>query len=159
MKRRTHQFTAKIAKRDFGRMYYTVLFAPKRLEKELDLKANPRLRIEGKVGDIPFSCAFQPNGGDWYLILSKKVLRDGGWKLGDRVTMEFQIADQDAVDVPADLMAELRRRNDVFMSWEAMTPGRRRGLAHRVGCAKREDTRERRILEVIDEIMSESKLP
>ncbi len=104
-----YQFTAKISTRDFGRMAYTVVFAPKRTERELDLSSNPRLRIMGAVDGIPFSGAFQPNGGEWYLILSKKFLKEAGVGLGDRVVVEFEIADQNAVEVPEDLMALARR--------------------------------------------------
>ena len=149
-----YQFTAKISTRDFGRMAYTVVFAPKRTERELDLSSNPRLRIMGAVDGIPFSGAFQPNGGEWYLILSKKFLKEAGVGLGDRVVVEFEIADQNAVEVPEDLMAELmKRRSDVLEAWENLPPGGRRAFAHRVASAKRPGTREQRILEVIDHVM------
>ena len=153
MDKARHNFTAKITKRDFGRMFYTVVFAPKKTERELELKKHPRLRIKGKIEGLPFSGAFQPNGGEWYLILSKKFLKEAEVTLGDRVTVEFEVADQEEVEVPEDLMAELNRRSDVLKTWNSMTAGRRRGLAHRVASAKREETREQRILEVIDHVM------
>lgn len=149
------KFTATITKRDFGRMYYTVVFAPKKTERELDLANRPRLRIKGTIAGLPFAGAFQPNGGEWYLILSKRFLNEAEVGIGDRVTAEFEIADQDEVIVPEELIAELRRRAEVLEAWESLTAGRRRGLAHRVASARRAETRERRILEVIDLVMDE----
>ncbi|MEM1085368.1 MAG: YdeI/OmpD-associated family protein [Verrucomicrobiota bacterium] len=151
-----YQFTTKITKRDFGRMFYTVVFAPKKTEREVNLVENPRLRINGRIAGVPFSGAFQPNGGEWYLILSKQFLKDAEVGLGDKVTVEFEVADQDKVDVPDDLLVELSRRSDVLEAWEGLTVGKRRGLAHRVAVAKRIETREQRILEVIDHVMDSS---
>ncbi len=153
MSDRHYQFTAKITKRDFGRMFYTVVFAPKKTAREVHLIKNPRLRIKGRIAGVPFSGAFQPNGGEWYLILSKQFLKEAEVAMGDKVTVDFKIADQDEVDVPADLLVELRRRSDVLEAWEGLTAGRRRGLAYRVATAKRIETREQRIMEVIDDVM------
>ncbi|MEM8955264.1 MAG: YdeI/OmpD-associated family protein [Verrucomicrobiota bacterium] len=152
----THErccFRATVTKRDFGRMFYTVVFASKKAEREFCLREHPRLRISGKIAGTAYSGAFQPNGGEWYLILSKRFLKEAGVGLGDRVEIELEIADQDEVDVPDDLMAELKRRVEVLEAWEGLTAGRRRGLAYRVATAKRAETRERRILEVIDLVM------
>ena len=148
-----YQFLAPITKRDFGRMCYTVVFAPDETAESLRLKEHPRLRIEGKVGGVPFSGAFQPNGGEWYLILAKRLLKEAGLSLDDEVVVEFRVADQNKVEVPGDLLSELRRRPKVWDAWQSMTAGRRRGLSIRVSSAKRPETRERRILEVVDQVV------
>ena len=156
MKKDRHQFTAKITKRDFGRMYYTVVFAPKKTERELNLAKHPRLRIKGKVAGVPFSGAFQPNGGEWYLILSKRLLKEAEVTMGDKIGVDFEIADQNEVEVPEDLMAELKRRPELLEAWEKVTPGKRRSLAIQVAKAKRVETREQRILQAIDQVMDET---
>ena len=156
MKKDRHQFTAKITKRDFGRMYYTVVFAPKKTERELNLAKHPRLRIKGKVAGVPFSGAFHPNGGEWYLILSKRLLKDADVTMGEKISVDFEIADQDEVEVPEDLMAELKRRPELLEAWEKVTPGKRRSLAIQVAKAKRVETREQRILQAIDQVMDET---
>ena len=156
MPTRRFQFTAEVTKRDFGRMFYTVVFAPPDTARELKLPAHPRLRIRGRIAGIPFSGAFQPNGGEWYLILSKRFLKEAGVAMGDRVTADFEIADQEEVEVPGDLRAALERRPEVLEAWNGLSAGRRRGFCHRVATAKRAETREQRILEVMDLVMDQA---
>jgi uncharacterized protein YdeI (YjbR/CyaY-like superfamily) len=48
------------------------------------------------------------------------------------------------VDLPEDVALALRRA-DLTAAWDALTPGRKRGLLHSVATAKRADTRARRI--------------
>ncbi|MEM1295412.1 MAG: YdeI/OmpD-associated family protein, partial [Verrucomicrobiota bacterium] len=79
--------------------------------------------------------------------------------LGDEVTVDFEIADQNEIEIPEDLFAELTRRVDLLDAWERLTIGKRRGLAHRVSSAKRVETREQRILEVIDYVMDAAEQP
>lgn len=134
-------------------MFYTVLFLPDHILEVLPLKEHPRLRIEGLIAGVPFQGACQPNGGAWYLILSKALLKDAGKKLGDECEVTFRIADQDAVNVPEDLQAAIDERANLRRIWNALTPGKRRSFAHRVDSAKRPETREHRILEVIEQIL------
>lgn len=70
--------------------------------------------------------------------------------LGDMLDMRFVIDDQDRVDVPAALEDALNARPELRAIWERTTPGKRRGLAHRVAQAKTSGTVLRRIQEVID---------
>ncbi|MEM7677961.1 MAG: YdeI/OmpD-associated family protein [Myxococcota bacterium] len=150
-----YRFTTTVDIYDFGRMQYTVAYVPGEIAAALPLSRYPRLRIDGRVGGVPFHGALQPAGGVWYLILSKRLLKDAGLVLGDEVGISFVIADQDAVDVPPDLEEAIQQRHDLREVWESLTPGRRRSFSHRVDSAVRLETRERRILEVIDAIMDE----
>jgi uncharacterized protein YdeI (YjbR/CyaY-like superfamily) len=59
------------------------------------------------------------------------------------------VADQHAVTVPDELAAALRHERAAARAWEALTPGKRRGFAHRVAAAKATETRRRRVDEVL----------
>ncbi|WOO39669.1 YdeI/OmpD-associated family protein [Rubellicoccus peritrichatus] len=154
MKKR-HRFSANVAIHDFGRMKYTVVYLPKRIEKELRLLEMPRLRVEGLIHGEPFSGACQPTGKAWYLILSKRILKEAGLNVGDKVEGQLSIADQEAVDIPEDLQLELDRNSNIRKKWDALSAGKKRGLAYRVASAKRLETREQRIFEVL-EVISDS---
>ncbi len=147
------QFDATVSAHDFGRMAYTVLYAPPAVVSALSLSENPRLRITGYVADQPYKGAFQPAGDDkYYLILSKNFLKTAQLEVGDSTTARFIVADQDAVDVPPELDAALHSNSAVAAVWNSLTPGKRRGLAHRVSSAKREETRAARVEEVLEEL-------
>lgn len=150
------QFDAIVSVLDFGRMSYSVLYAPPEIVRELSLADNPRLRIDGFVADQRFKGAFQPAGeNQYYLILSKRFLKSAGLSPGDTATALFTIADPDAVDVPLELQHALQANPDAAAKWDALTPGKRRGLAYRVASAKREKTKSRRVEEVLEELLEQ----
>ena len=60
--------------------------------------------------------------------------------LGDRVFVQFDIADQDAVEVPEELRFALEVNDQAAAVWSGLTPGKRRGFAYRVDSAKRRET-------------------
>jgi uncharacterized protein YdeI (YjbR/CyaY-like superfamily) len=57
-------------------------------------------------------------------------------------------APDDAVETPQDLQNALRS-GGVLDAWEALTPGKRRGLIYRIDTAKRPETRAKRITELV----------
>ncbi|MEN0109993.1 MAG: YdeI/OmpD-associated family protein [Planctomycetota bacterium] len=154
----THEFEATIEQLDAGgesspgRLFYSVVWLPERLNADLPLKQHPRLRVDAEVDGRPHHGAFMPVRGRWYLLLSKKTLAAIRRSDGDRVHVRFRVADQEAVDVPAELRHALEADALAQAAWEASTAGRRRGLAYRVASAKRAETRERRVEEVLDEL-------
>lgn len=62
------------------------------------------------MGEFPLNGALQPVRGEWYLLLSKAMLKLGGWKLGDEVRVRFRGAEQDVVEVPECKMRWMRMR-------------------------------------------------
>jgi hypothetical protein len=153
-----YEFTDCVAYYAFDRYAYTVLFLPSELQANLPFKKFPRLRIEGEINDWPVQGAWQPAGdGKYYLILSKRFLKEAGLAAGSFVSMRFCIADQNAVDVPAELALSIKKNKTFAKAWEKLTPGTQRAFSHRVASAKAESTRHRRLLEVIDMVLSKQK--
>jgi hypothetical protein len=139
-----------VVRHDVGTYRYTVVFLPDELARLLPLDRHPRLRISGEVGDLPFSGAWQPVRGRWYLMLSKPLLRDAGLRLGDAAEIRFRVEDQEAVEVPEALRQALAADPLAEAAWRALSAGRRRGLAHRVAAAKTPATAARRLAEVLE---------
>lgn len=144
------RFDGEIVHHDVGsKTYvYTVVFLPGELAEKLPLEQYPRLRISGEIGEHPFEAALSPVRGSWYILLSRKMLRTLGAALGDAVEICFDIADQDAVDVPRVLKDALSANEEMRHLWKAQTAGKQRGLAYRVASAKTPATQAKRISEV-----------
>lgn len=151
MNRFPHEFETLVELHDFGRMAYSVVYLPAAIAKRLGLKQHPRLRVRGEVNGAPVSGGCNPTGKDrWYLILSKRYLKQCRAALGERVYVQLEVADQNAVDVPLELQRALEANGKAEQAWAELTAGKQRGFAYRVAGAKRAETRERRVEEVID---------
>ncbi len=147
-----HEFDAPVVNHDVGsqRYRYTVVFLPDEIKVSLPLKEFPRLRISGEVNDFPFEASLTPVRGNWYILLSKKTLKQANASLGDVVSVRFRVADQDEVDVPAALVTALTAAPEMQLLWRDQTPGKQRGLAYLVASAKRPATQRKRIALVFE---------
>lgn len=152
-------FENELATLDYGVYQYTVLYLPAELEAELPLALHPRLRIEGEIAEQPFNGALIPSRQGRHLIVSPELVRAAGLHLGDRVEVRFNIADQDAVDLPEELESALAQTEGAQVAWDALTPGRRRGLAHLVRKPKGADTRRRKAAELATALAAGAPLP
>ena len=142
-----HEFEARVVRHDVGTYRYTVVFLPEAMAAALRLAGRPR--ISGEVNDVPFSGAWQPVRGRWYVMLSKELVRDAALKLGDLAPVRFRLEPEDQVEVPEALRLALAADPTLEAAWTALRPGVRRGLAHRVGSAKQSATVARRLEEVL----------
>ena len=148
-----HEFNTKLKSHQFGRSQYVVAYLPKSLIRELPLGKNPRLRIDGEINGFRFANALHPSSGKWYVLVPKRTQKKCRIKLGSEVFIQFNIADQNAVDMPAELTHALNVNERANTVWSDLTPGRRRGFAYRVSSAKRRETRENRIEEVMEQLL------
>ena len=100
---------------------------------------------------VPHKGALQPKGDQkWCLMLSKRVMKQCGVTIGDRVSVGFEIDDQDAVDVPTELANALEQDELAARIWRELTPGKQRGFSYMVDSAKRPATRICRANEVLE---------
>ena len=148
-----YDFATKVKNHAFGRMTYTVAYLPKSLIAELPLKQHPRLRVEGEVNGFRFGGALHPAKGKWYVLLPRRTLKKLRLSVGDEVYVAFEIADQEAVDVPTELRHALEVNEKASDIWQSLTAGKRRSFAFRVSSAKLIETRERRVDEVLQAIL------
>ena len=135
-------------------MVYNVVWLPKSIEKQLPLAENSRLRVDVEVAGGAFNRALQPANGKWFILLSGKFMKAHGVALGNRIEIGFNVADQDAVEVPDELREALLVNDDAYTIWNELTAGKRRSHAFRVASAIRPETRQRRVIEVIDNIIT-----
>ncbi len=151
---RGFEFDAEVVSHAVGTLNYRVVFLAERFHKELPLREHSRLRVQGEVNGVPFAGAWQPVRGRWYLMLGKRLLKDAGVGVGDRVLVTFRVVDQASVDVPEELSRALASNRTASMAWDKLSAGKQRAFAHRVSSAVRAVTRAARTEEVIDALVS-----
>lgn len=147
-----HEFEALVTYHDVGstRYQYTVVWVPTETADQLPLAKYPRLRVVGEIDDHPIEAALTPVRGRWYVLLSKALLQAIERHVGDRVTVRFAIADQDAVDVPEALATALAHDEEHRELWTGLTPGKQRALCYMVASAKTLPTAQKRVAVVFD---------
>jgi hypothetical protein len=144
-----YTYTGPLELYDFGRYAYHVLYAPPELQAEL----LPRVRISGEIEGIQVNLAWQPSGDErLYLIVSDKLRRARNLIPGDPVTLRFNIADPDHVDIPPELAQRLEEDRFYAHLWSEATAGRKRAFAHMIVSAKSSATRARRLQDVLDHL-------
>ena len=135
-----YRFEAHIERYRVGqerKIEYSVVFLAPELELELPFKHYPRLRVVAWIDEVKISGAWIPSGdGRHYMILSPRILKPADLCVGDRIQVRFRIDDQDAVDVPPELLEALTTHSQARQSWEKLTPGKQRGLTHLIHSAR-----------------------
>jgi hypothetical protein len=126
-------------------MVHHVLFLAPELEATPPFNARARLRFEGEIDEVSVSLAWQPKDGRHYAMLSPDIRKATRLSVGEEVTLRFRLVDDAEVDVPPDLGAALARSTRHRKLWEALTPGKQRGLVYTVTTAKTAPTRLKRI--------------
>lgn len=155
----THRFEASVSLHPIGTYNYTVVYLDPELHASLPLKEMPRLRIEADISGVPVKGAWQPSGGRWYLMLPKIPLRNAGISIGSVVEVAFRVLPQDQVDVPPELSAALQAQPNARKAWSALSAGKQRSLAHMIASAKRSETKQARLEQVIAILLGEAPLP
>lgn len=132
---------------------YRVVFLERQLESQLTFGKGNRLRIEGEIEDVPVNLAWQsaPDRGH-YLMVSPALVRQLKLKLGDVVTVRFNPVPEDAVVLPQVLADALRVSNKRRKLWEALTPGRQRGLSSFVAAVRSPEAQASRVETVFEEL-------
>ena len=145
-----HVFEGEIIPIELGKSTYTVLPLPDQIADAL--QAEGARRVEGEINDHPVNLALTkaPVIDHIFLWTGKSLLDEIGIAPGEPVDVRLRKAD-DSVETPEDVMLALRQA-DATAAWEALTPGKKRGLLHHVNIAKRAETRAKRITKLIADI-------
>jgi len=125
-----------------------LIFIPAQTLKLLPQK---RLRVKGKMNDIPFDLAIQyRKDGNSFFLVSKHLKKKAMMTVGKKVKVEFHLVDPDKVELPEELEAVLEQDDEGKAVWSTFTPGKQRSLAHYVKSVKNVDSRIQRALFLID---------
>ena len=142
-------FEGQIEPMEWGRSTYTVLRLPDALLANL---GQPK-RVEGEIADHPVNLAVTraPVIETAFLYTGKSLLKAAGIAAGDVVEVRLRAADPDLVVEPDGLAAALRAAG-LSAQWQALTPGKRRGLIAPIEAARTATTRDKRIAHVMAQV-------
>jgi hypothetical protein len=129
---------------EWGRATYTILRLPGPVAAALE--AAGARRVEGEIAEQPVNLALTraPVVDGVFIWAGRTLLDRIGLAPGAPVEVRLRPAPDDAVDLPEDLAAALRRA-DATAVWEALTPGRRRSHLYGIDTARTAATRARRV--------------
>jgi Bacteriocin-protection, YdeI or OmpD-Associated/Domain of unknown function (DUF1905) len=139
-------FTARVEPLVWGKSTYTIL----RLPPDVAAALHPAKRVEGEVNDHPVNLALTraPVVEGVFLWAGQSLLDRVGITPGEPVEVRLRPAPDDRVDTPDDIAAALRA-GGASAAWDALTPGKRRGLIYQISTAKTDATRSKRIAALI----------
>lgn len=146
-----YDFEGQITPMEWGKSVYTILRLPDDVANALE--AEGAKRVEGEINDHPVNLALTkaPVIDGVFLWTGKSLLSEIGISPGDHFDVRLRKADADAVDMPDDVILALRQA-EASDRWNALTPGKQRGLLHTINTAKRAETRQKRIAKMIADL-------
>jgi hypothetical protein len=124
----------------WGTSTYTIL----RLPEDVAAAMASAKRVEGEINEHPVNLALirSPVVQGVFLWAGQSLLDRVGIVPGARPQVRLRAAPDDRVDAPDDVAHALQ---GVMAAWQALTPGKRRGLLYQVDTAKTAATRAKRI--------------
>jgi Bacteriocin-protection, YdeI or OmpD-Associated len=124
------------------------LFESKRYQP---LRVSNRLRLVGEIDDVTVHLAWIPGpAGRHYVMLAPTLVKALQLKLGDSVTLRFNLVSPESVDVPDDLRADLASNRVHARVFAALTPGAQRGLVALLSRVKTPAGRQRKIISLFE---------
>lgn len=142
-------FDGQIEPLTLGRATYTILRLPPDSAAALD----GAKRVEGEIAEHPVNLALSRNDAvdGVFLWAGQSLLDRLAFGPGEVVEVRLRPAPDDRVDTPPDIEAALRA-GGVLAAWDALTPGKRRGLIYKVATARTEATRAKRIAALVADL-------
>jgi hypothetical protein len=133
----------------WGRATYTIL----RLPSDVVQALGKTKRVEGEVNDHPINLALTraPVVDGVFLWAGQSLLDRVGVAPGEPIEVRLRPAQDERIDVPDDITAALLAHG-VLANWEALTPGKRRGMLYQVETAKTAPTRTKRIAKLVESL-------
>jgi hypothetical protein len=144
-------FEGRVEPVTWGRATFTILRLPDAVLRDLGCCR----RVAGEIADHPVNLALSraPVVEGVFLWAGQSLLDRIGIQPGEPVEVRLRPAPDDRVDLDPDVEAALQAA-DLTSTWEALTPGKRRGLLYQIGTAKTETTRQKRIAKLISDLAS-----
>lgn len=142
-------FDAVVEPMAWGASVYTVIRVP----ADVTAALGKTKRVEGEINDHPVNLALTkaPVIDGVFLWAGKSLLSEISISPGEPLVVRLRPVSDEVVDVPRDVALALRSSGKTNL-WEALTPGKKRGLLYPINSAKRPQTRQDRIAKMLSEL-------
>lgn len=152
---KTYKFTAGLKKTLRGGYGVDV---PLDVKKEFGTKG--MVKVKTKISGIDYRGSLTPmGGGNHILIVVKKIREELGVKEGDKLKIE--LAEDKAprlVEVPADLKKLFTKNKKAKEIFDGMSYTHRKEYVNWINEAKKEETRQRRLIKAIEMLLEKKHL-
>jgi hypothetical protein len=144
-------FSARLEPAPRGGHYVVV---PAELVEGLGLRHGARVR--GSINGVRYRSSLMKYSGVFYLGVHQATVEEAGAKLADllRVSIELDTEPLPTDSVPEDLARALERNSRAAAAWQVLRPSARREHVQSVIDAKKPETRERRIQNIVATLSS-----
>jgi hypothetical protein len=124
------------------------------------LDARRRTSVQATIDGVPYAgqvmpYTFEGRGKRVVLGVTKAIRAQAGKAIGEELVIELERDDRSrsaSVEVPAELADALGDDEAAAAAWDALAPTHRREHARHVAEAKREETRRRRAVGVVEQL-------
>lgn len=128
---------------------YSAIFIPADIIEAIPKKG--RFRVKGLVNGTPFDLAAQSlKDGRRYFMVGGPLRRAAKIKLGDRLDVQFSLADENIVEIPEELEAVMEQDPAGGKAFRALTIGMQRSLIYYINSTKNIDLRIKRSFELLE---------
>lgn len=144
-------FEGKIETLHRGKATYTLIRLPEAMAAALN--AAGARRVEAEIAEIPANLAVTraEDVDGAFLWAGQSLLDRLAAEPGELLEIRLRPAAPDAVELPGDVAAAIRSAGRQA-AWDALSPGKRRGMLYKVANAKTAPTRTKRIAALVAEL-------
>ena len=142
-------FEGRVEPLTWGRSTYTILRLPADAARAL----GKTRRVEGEIAEHPVNLALSraPELDGVFLWAGQSLLDRTRITPGEPVEVRLRPAPDDRVDLDPDIESALRAAG-MLDRWEALSPGKRRGLLYQIATARTDHTRAKRISSLVESL-------
>ena len=137
-------------------MLHHVMHVPKEAVEKFEPFTGP-LRIYCKFGNASeFPCALSPRGEGHFIAISKKLMKEAAVAAGQEITVFIRLDEDDGLTLPEELAEVLEQDALGSKLYNALNPGKKRGMIYYISSSKNIDTRIKRSFYMIDKLKQPS---
>jgi hypothetical protein len=148
-------FTATLTEAE-GPMFSYQIYIPKDVA-EVFRQPKGAVRVLCSIKNAEeFPCALNPRGNDYIIIASKALVKKHRLENAVPFKVSLRSDPNDGLLLPEELLEVLLQDEFGNQVFEALLPGRKRGLIYYIRTGKSVDTRIKRSLEIIEKLKREA---
>jgi uncharacterized protein DUF1905/bacteriocin resistance YdeI/OmpD-like protein len=145
-----HEFDA-VLKRLEGKIAWTVFYVPFSVQEVYNTKG--RVKVKARIDGHAFAGTLLPSRNGHYMAFNRemKAACKKGIEDSVHVTLELDTEPR-VVEVPADVLVALETNGDAYSKFQALPYYIKREEIRKITGAKKQETRERRLQKLIDNL-------
>jgi hypothetical protein len=130
------------------------VFFPHNTQTEFGIKG--RVPVQARLSGIPYTGSLMPRGATFHVLaVPQAIIEQLDKQVGDLLTIDLWRDDNPrTVELPEEFI-KLLRKEKLLAGFEELTLTRRKEYRNWLASAKREETRQRRLLKAVETLRSE----